>query len=51
MHTLILTFGFLVLCMIIGLVLLLAPLPGQWSRLNEIGKWIFVLAFAKWLGF
>ena len=36
---------------ILGLVLWLVPFTGQAARLNEVGKWVFILAFAKWLGF
>lgn len=37
-------------CMIIGLLLWLIPWPPQATTLHEVGKWVFVIAFAVWLG-
>lgn len=39
----------LLLLMLIGAVLWQAPAPTKAPRLNDLGKWMAVLAYAAWL--
>lgn len=43
--------GIVALFVLIGLGLWLSPFAGWATRLNDVGKWVFIIAFAKWLGF
>jgi hypothetical protein len=38
------------LFVIIGLILWLVPFTGNATRLNDVGKWTYIIAFAVWLG-
>lgn len=35
---------------IMGLLLWLVPWPKEAARLSEVGKWVFLIGFAVWLG-
>ena len=42
--------GIPLIFVIVGLVLWLLPFAGSAARLNDVGKWTYVVSFAVWLG-
>lgn len=43
-------FSHVAIYVVLGLVLWLVPFTGNAARLNEVGRWMFLIAFSVWLG-